>query len=48
MEELVNSCEYFSGVSPVWCPGCGYYGILGALVEAFAELDLPTKELALI
>jgi 2-oxoglutarate ferredoxin oxidoreductase subunit beta len=48
MEELDNGCEYFSGVSPVWCPGCGYYGILGALVEAFAELDLPTKELALI
>jgi 2-oxoglutarate ferredoxin oxidoreductase subunit beta len=48
MEELDNGCEYLSGVSPVWCPGCGYYGILGALVEAFAELDLPTKELALI
>lgn len=48
MEELDNCCEYLSGVSPVWCPGCGYYGILGALVEAFAELDLPTKELALI
>src|SRR5512142_2404410 len=48
MEELANGCEYCSGVSPVWCPGCGYYGILGALVEAFAELDLPTKELALI
>ncbi len=48
MEELDNGCEYLSGVSPVWCPGCGYYGILGALVEAFAELELPTKELALI
>jgi 2-oxoglutarate ferredoxin oxidoreductase subunit beta len=48
MEELDNGCEYLSGVSPVWCSGCGYYGILGALVEAFAELDLPTKELALI
>lgn len=48
MEELDNGCQYLSGVSPVWCPGCGYYGILGALVEAFAELDLPTKELALI
>ena len=48
MEELAESCSYLSGISPVWCPGCGYYGILGALVEAFAELDLPTKELALI
>lgn len=48
MEEQDRSCEYLSGVGPVWCPGCGYYGILSALVEAFAELNLPTKELALI
>jgi 2-oxoglutarate ferredoxin oxidoreductase subunit beta len=48
MEELAESCSYLSGVSPVWCPGCGYYGILGALVESFAELNLPTKDLALV
>ena len=48
MEELDNTCEYLSGVGPVWCPGCGYYGILSALVEAFADLNLPTKELAII
>lgn len=48
MEELDKSCEYLSGVGPVWCPGCGYYGILSALVEAFSELNFPTKELAVI
>ncbi len=48
MEELAKSCEYLSGVGPVWCPGCGYYGILSALVEAFADLNLPTKELAVV
>ncbi len=48
MEEQDRSCAYLSGVSPVWCPGCGYYGILAALVEAFADLKLPTQELALI
>ena len=48
MEELVESCDYLSGVSPVWCPGCGYYGILASLVESFAELKLPTKDLALV
>ena len=48
MEELAESCSYLSGVNPVWCPGCGYYGILGALVESFAELKLPTKDLALV
>jgi 2-oxoglutarate ferredoxin oxidoreductase subunit beta len=48
MEQQDRFCDYLSGVNPVWCPGCGYYGILGALVEAFADLNLPTKELALI
>ena len=48
MEELAESCSYLSGVNPVWCPGCGYYGILGALVESFTELNLPTKDLALV
>jgi 2-oxoglutarate ferredoxin oxidoreductase subunit beta len=48
MEELAESCSYLSGISPVWCPGCGYYGILGALVESFTELKLPTKDLALV
>ena len=48
MEQQDKFCEYLSGVNPVWCPGCGYYGILGALIEAFADLDLPTKELALV
>jgi len=48
MEEQVESCGYLSGVNPVWCPGCGYYGILGSLVESFAELKLPTKDLALV
>ncbi len=48
-EELDDKfCEYLSGVNPVWCPGCGYYGILSALVEAFAELRLPTEQLALV
>lgn len=48
MEEQDRFCKYLSGLDPVWCPGCGYYGILAALVEAFADLNLPTKELALI
>ncbi len=48
MEEQDKFCEYLSGVSPVWCPGCGNYGILGSLVEALGEIDLATKDIALI
>lgn len=48
MEEQDSFCEYLSGVCPVWCPGCGNYGILSALVEGLGSLNIPTKELALI
>lgn len=48
MEEQDRFCAYLSGLPPVWCPGCGNYGILSALVEALGTLNLPTKEIALI
>lgn len=48
MEEQDRFCDYLSGVSPVWCPGCGYYGILTSLVEGISSLDVPTNEIALI
>lgn len=40
--------DYRSGVKPVWCPGCGDYGILNALYQAFAQLQLPPEEVAII
>jgi len=39
---------YKSDLKPIWCPGCGDYGVLNALMQAFAKLDLPTHEIALI
>jgi 2-oxoglutarate ferredoxin oxidoreductase subunit beta len=48
MKEQDRFCAYLSGLPPVWCPGCGNYGILSALVEALGTLNLPIKELALI
>ncbi|MDX2084285.1 MAG: thiamine pyrophosphate-dependent enzyme [Candidatus Melainabacteria bacterium] len=32
--------------SPEWCPGCGDFGINGALQQAIAELGLPPWEVA--
>lgn len=48
MEEQDRYCDYLGDVTPVWCPGCGNYGILSGLVEALVDLNLPTKEIALI
>lgn len=32
--------EYKSDLKPIWCPGCGDFGVLAAAYRAFAELDL--------
>ena len=31
--------EYKSDLTPIWCPGCGDYGVLAACYKAFAQLD---------
>jgi 2-oxoglutarate ferredoxin oxidoreductase subunit beta len=32
--------DYKSDLKPIWCPGCGDFGVLASLYRAFAELDL--------
>ena len=29
-----------SGVKPIWCPGCGDYGVLAAVLKAVSELNI--------
>lgn len=40
-----KATEYKSNVKPVWCPGCGDYGVLSALMRAFAELELAPENI---
>ena len=37
--------DYKSSVKPIWCPGCGDYAVLTALMRAFAQLELPKEEI---
>ncbi len=39
MAELTAN-DYKSTVKPIWCPGCGDYAVLNALLRAFAQLQL--------
>ncbi|MBF0471781.1 MAG: 2-oxoacid:ferredoxin oxidoreductase subunit beta [Gammaproteobacteria bacterium] len=32
--------EFKSEVEPVWCPGCGHYGVLAGMYRAMSELGL--------
>ena len=40
--------DFMSGAHPIWCPGCGDYGVLAALEEALAEHGRPPHEVVLV
>ena len=40
--------EYKSEFKPIWCPGCGDFGVLNALAKSLAFLELPREEVALV
>ena len=37
-----------SEVSPVWCPGCGDFGVLSAIYRAVVQLDLDLKNTVIV
>lgn len=40
--------EFRSDAQPIWCPGCGDYGVLNCLTEAFSIIGRPPHEIAMI
>lgn len=44
---IVSANEYKSQVRPIWCPGCGDYAVLTALLRAFATLQLPKEDIVI-
>lgn len=40
--------DFKSEVKPIWCPGCGDFGVLAALTRALAHLGRPPHEIAVI
>jgi len=45
---LLKAKDYKSATKPVWCPGCGDFAVLLSFTKAFAELQLPPEEVAVI
>jgi len=43
-----KASDFKSEIKPIWCPGCGDYHVLMALTRAFAELELPPEQIAVI
>jgi len=46
--EVYTPKAYRSGLKPVWCPGCGDFGVLNAIYRAISELRLPPEEVAIV
>jgi len=46
--EVMKPLDYAVNRPPIWCPGCGDYGILEALRRALAELAVPNEEVVVV
>lgn len=40
--------DYRSGLDPIWCPGCGDFGVLSAVSEVFAERHVNPKDVVIV
>ena len=40
--------DYNSGLKPIWCPGCGDYGVLQGIYRALSAIGRPAHEIAFI
>ena len=46
--EVFTARDYRSSLKPIWCPGCGDYGVVTAIYRALAALGRPPHEIAFI
>ncbi len=44
---MVNVSDY-AGLKPTWCPGCGNFGILGALNKSLVDLGIEPHQILLV
>ncbi len=45
---MLELTKYKSETRPDWCPGCGDFGVLNALVQAVANLEIDPKDLFVV
>ena len=46
---MTKAANYRTEVKPVWCPGCGGFGLLGALTrKALPDLGIPSHETLIV
>jgi 2-oxoglutarate ferredoxin oxidoreductase subunit beta len=48
VESAAKRTTFRSKNKPTWCPGCGDYGVLGALDRALGQLGIPAHQIAIV
>jgi 2-oxoglutarate/2-oxoacid ferredoxin oxidoreductase subunit beta len=48
MADALQVKDYKSALKPIWCPGCGDFGVLQALYRALAAVGRPPHEIAFV
>jgi 2-oxoglutarate ferredoxin oxidoreductase subunit beta len=46
--QVMEPKEFKSDLKPIWCPGCGDFGVLQALYRALAAIGRPPHEIAFV
>ncbi len=46
--QAFSTKSYKSGVKPIWCPGCGDFGVLASISRALTLLQVPPEEVAVV
>jgi 2-oxoglutarate ferredoxin oxidoreductase subunit beta len=48
MTATVSAKEYKSELKPIWCPGCGDFGVVSAIYRALSSIARPSHEIAFV
>lgn len=43
-KKVRTASDYKSDVKPIWCPGCGDFGVLSSFYKALADLEIPPEQ----
>ena len=48
LRDVFTLKDFKSSVEPIWCSGCGDFGVLQAIQRALAEIGRPPHEVAVV
>ena len=47
-ERKITAKEFKTDLKPIWCPGCGDFGVLAALTKALADVQVEPENIAVL